>query len=128
MSQGYLYINVINEDQQSIEDALIVIYDENNAIYTPSTKLINTKNHIILPCPNISYSLSSSSIIRPYSIYTIEISHPSYHTERVEGVQIFSESTSVLDVPMTLKNEEPLRVNHTPIMDHRLYTGGSNNA
>ncbi len=128
MSQGYLYINVIDENQQPIQDAFITIYDEDNNIYKPSTKIINTKTYVVLPSPNISHSLSSTSTTRPYSIYTVVVRHPSYHTELVEGVQIFSESTSVLAIPMKLKNEEPLRINHTLINDHHLYTGGASNA
>lgn len=128
MSQGYLYISVMDDDQNPISDAFITIYDEDNNVYQPSTKIINAKTHVVLPTPNISHSLSSKSPIRPYSIYTVIVRHPSYHTELIEGIQIFSESSSVLSVPMVLKNEEPLRINHTLIHHHRLYTGGSNNA
>lgn len=80
---------------------------------------------VSLPAPNISLSFTSS-FIRPYALYDIEVRKDSYDIEEIKNVPIFPNTSSTLPI-LLKKSKGTQKKNSTTIPEHPLF-GGNNYA
>ncbi len=98
MDKGYLIVSVYaNNVSQPISGATVRVIGDN---YDQSfTTDINGKTKSIeLDAPLKKYSLTPQKEVRPYSIYTVEVSKSGFETTTINGVQVLPEETSLQNV------------------------------
>lgn len=117
MAKGFLIVSVYdNSVAKPIGEATVIVTGEN---YKESfTTDINGKTPIIeLEAPLKIYSLIPQSEVKPYSVYSVEVSKSDYQTTIVNGVQILPEETalqSVYLIPNQVRQEEPKVIDLPP--------------
>ena len=63
---------------------------------------------VILPAPNVDYSLSPSPAESPFAIYDLEITAPGYYSKKINGLTVFSGIDSIQLVNMIPKSNTPI--------------------
>ena len=105
MARGYLVINVYADNiAQPIENAKVEITGENTnlELYTDES---GQTERVELTAPDLSYSESEQSEVRPYSVYTVVVSKEGFTTMRYEGVEVYPEETSRQNVYLTNESD-----------------------
>lgn len=122
---GQIRIEVYDENRMPIDNAFIHIYEYQNKervrINSETSKQDGKSNIFSLHAPNITFSFTSS-FIRPYSLYDIEIKKENYDIEEIKNVPIFPNNFSTLPI-MLKKIKGTQKKNSTTIPEHPLYGG-----
>lgn len=134
MQDGFLTVSVIDSNtNQPIENATVNIYSipESEQRLTKVYENLKTDSSgqitgLTLDAPDVNYSLDPSSPIRPYSIYSVEVSKDGYETVLIDGTQILATVEARQTVPVNLKTRSRnsySRQNEQvfDIPDHTLY-------
>ena len=101
LPQGYLRIEVYNEQSLPVSNATVTIFNGNlmvRQVVCEKTDAMGRCKEIALEAPHPSLSQQSTTARRPYSTYSVEVSHVEYDTEVVHNVQIFADIGSTLTV------------------------------
>lgn len=98
MSNGYLIINVyVDTIAQPVKNAEVHITGEGIDIREKTDENGQTRK-IELPAPNPAYSETEQHNVRPYSVYTVEVTQVGLVPTTIEGVEVYPETTSTQDV------------------------------
>lgn len=98
MANGYLTVNVYDKNiSKPVGNATVVVSGEN---YKQSFVTDNNgKTPLIeLSAPDKKYSLYPQKEVRPYSIYSVEVSKDGYEKKIINGVQVLPDETSIQNV------------------------------
>lgn len=106
MENGYLIVEALKPDGIPLPNATVSIESEEPGM-NAGTKVLKTGSGgrtatITLPAPSTKYSLMKTSIILPYSRYTIRVGYPGYYTNVYKHAQIFAKTTTTQTSRMTL--------------------------
>lgn len=82
------------------------------------TGIDGNTERIALPAPAKKYSLSATSVVVPYSRYTIRVEFPGYYTNVYKNAQIFADTTTIQESRM---DPLPFGVRNAPGME-KVYT------
>lgn len=133
MDKGYLIVSVYSENiSQPVGGANVrVIGDNYDQTFTTDN---NGKTvSIELDAPLKKYSLTPQKEVRPYSIYTLEVSKNGFETTIINGVQVLPDETSLQNVflkPTVLSSQfKVLATNNNNVVDlppHSLWEGDQN--
>ncbi len=123
MQNGYLTVRVVSSiDDSPLSRATVMIYSEDQG--RPVTNKVletgidgNTEK-IALPAPAKKYSLSATSVVVPYSRYTIRVEFPGYYTNVYKNSQVFADTTTIQESRM---DPLPFGVRNAPGME-KVYT------
>lgn len=123
MQNGYLTVRVVSSvDDSPVSKATVMIYSEDEG--RPVTNKVletgidgNTEK-IALPAPAKKYSLSATSVIVPYSRWTIRVEYPGYYTNVYKNSQVFADTTTIQESRM---DPLPFGVRNAPGME-KVYT------
>jgi len=130
MMNGSLLVEVIDVTTKApIPDCIINIYTkENSAQKTVVSNLptnISGQTMVInLPAPDMKYSQTPQSEVRPYSEYTVEVIKSGYIDVLVEGVQILPDRLAIQDIALSkVQTRKFMRqdVEVIPIAEHTLW-------
>lgn len=120
MQDGLLTVFVVDsQTNRPIPDATVNIYsipDESGA--SPTNVYQNLKTDIsgqvtelTLPAPDVAFSLTPTSTVRPYSKYIVEVIKDGYETIVINGAQIFATVVARQPIQLTQKQRSPLLYN-----------------
>jgi peptidoglycan hydrolase-like protein with peptidoglycan-binding domain len=99
MDKGYLIVSVYSENvSQPVSDATVRVIGETNYDKSFTTDINGKTNSIELDAPLKKYSLTPQKQVRPYSIYTIEVSKIGFDTVTINGVEVLPDETSLQNV------------------------------
>lgn len=123
MQNGYLTVRVISSvDDSPLSRATVMIYSEDEG--RPVTNKVletgidgNTEK-IALLAPAKKYSLTATSVVVPYSRYTIRVEFPGYYTNVYKNAQVFADTTTIQESRM---DPLPFGVRNAPGME-KVYT------
>jgi hypothetical protein len=123
MQNGYLTVRVVSSvDDSPLSRATVMIYSEDQG--RPVTNKVletgidgNTEK-IALPAPAKKYSLSATSVVVPYSRYTIRVEFPGFYTNVYKNSQVFADTTTIQESRM---DPLPFGVRNAPGME-KVYT------
>lgn len=104
-SRGYIVVNVRTGDESgSVPDATVMvtaIVDGNRLILASGlTNQSGTTRRFELPVPDVEYSLSPDSEVRPYSLFDVSVTANGFFNSRSVDVPVFSGITSVQNFNM----------------------------
>lgn len=123
MQEGYLSVRAISSvDDSPLPRATVMIYSEDRG--RPQTqKVLETgldgkTETIALLAPAKKYSLSATSVVVPYSRYTIRVEFPGFYTNVYKNAQIFADTTTTQESRM---DPLPFGVKNTRDME-KVYT------
>ena len=110
MQDGYLTVSVLDSStNRPIEGATVNIYsipqggERSSIVYQNlKTNLSGQVTGLTLDAPDIIYSLQPSDI-RPYSLYSVEVSVDGYETVVIDGTQILPTVEARQNVPIIAK-------------------------
>jgi hypothetical protein len=105
MDEGFLIVEVRMPDGAPIPNATITIDSEDGGPIR--NKILKTDPEgrtemIALPAPAKKYSLTATSVVVPYSQYTVRVQYPGYYTNVYQNAQIFARTTTTQTSRMTL--------------------------
>lgn len=113
MATGYITVNVYTSRAQiPIQNAQVSV--TSNEETKPKLLGFRTTNssgmtsNISIETPGVELSLSPSEV-KPFSVCTIKISHPSYYSVTIKDVQVFANTQTVQNVELI-----PLEENSKP--------------
>jgi hypothetical protein len=123
MQNGYLRVRVVSAStEEPLARATVMIYSEDHG--EPETQKVlttgvdgNTET-IALSAPAKKYSLLATSVIVPYSRYTIRVEYPGYYTNIYKNAQVFAATTTIQESSM---DPLPFGVKSAPGME-KVYT------
>ena len=123
MQDGYLTVRVVSSvDDSPMSRATVMIYSEDHG--RPVTNKVletgidgNTEK-VALSAPAKKYSLTATSIIVPYSRYTIRVEFPGFYTNVYQNSQVFADTTTIQESRM---DPLPFGVRNAPGME-KVYT------
>lgn len=105
MDNGYLIVEARKPDGSLLPNATIRIESEDREINVGNKVLKTGANGrtvtITLPAPSRKYSLVETSIIMPYSRFTIMVEYPGYYTNVYKHAQVFAKTTTTQTSTMT---------------------------
>jgi len=110
MQDGYLTVSVLDSStNRPLEGATVNIYsipqggERSSIVYQNlKTNLSGQVTGLTLDAPDIIYSLQPSDI-RPYSLYSVEVSVDGYETVVIDGTQILPTVEARQNVPIIAK-------------------------
>ena len=82
-------VRILGADEENRDVAYSLLTDNDGITQT-----------VVLPTPDVSYSLNPAPAEAPYSSYNIEISAPGYFSRKIYGVSVFSGVDSVQQIFM----------------------------
>jgi len=123
MQNGFLRVRVLSaSSEEPLAKATVMIYSEDGG--APQTQKVlvtgvdgNTET-VALSAPAIKYSLLATSVIVPYSRYTIRVEYPGYYTNIYKNAQVFAATTTIQESSM---DPLPFGVKQAPGME-KVYT------
>lgn len=123
MQNGFLRVRVISAStEEPLSRATVMIYSEDHG--APQTQKVlstgvdgNTET-VALPAPAKKYSLLATSVVVPYSRYTIRVEYPGYYTNIYKNAQVFAATTTIQESSM---DPLPFGVKNAPGME-KIYT------
>ena len=105
MDNGYLIVEARKPDGTLLPDATIRIESEDREINVGNQVLKTGANGrtgtITLSAPARRYSLSETSIVMPYSRFTIKVEYPGHYTNVYKHAQVFAKTTTTQTSTMT---------------------------
>lgn len=117
-SRGYIKINVrTGDDSEPVAGAAIAVtglLDGNRFMLASAvTDESGSAGPFEVPVPDVSYSLSPNSKVRPYALYDISVTAPGFFNARSVDVPVFSGTTSVqnfsmVPVPLFMKPSDEI--------------------
>jgi hypothetical protein len=123
MQDGYLRVRVVSAStEEPLARATVMIYSEEHG--EPETQKVLTTGadgnteKIALSAPAKEYSLLATSVIVPYSRYTIRVEYPGYYTNIYKNAQVFAATTTIQESSM---DPLPFGVKNAPGME-KVYT------
>lgn len=123
MQDGFLTVRAVSSvDDSPLTRATVMIYSEDQG--RPQTQKVletgvdgNTEK-VALSAPAKKYSLSATSVVVPYSRYTIRVEFPGFYTNVYKNAQIFADTTTTQESRM---DPLPFGVKNTTGME-KVYT------
>jgi hypothetical protein len=123
MQNGFLRVRVLSaSSEEPLAKATVMIYSEDDG--APETQKVlvtgvdgNTET-VALSAPAKKYSLLATSVIVPYSRYTIRVEYPGYYTNIYKNAQVFAATTTIQESSM---DPLPFGVKQAPGME-KVYT------
>lgn len=123
MQNGYLTVRAVSAvDNSPLPRATVMLYSEDQG--RPQTQKVletgvdgNTET-IPLPAPAKKYSLTATSVVVPYSRFTIRVEFPGFYTNVYKNAQVFTETTTTQESRM---DPLPFGVKNVPGME-KVYT------
>ena len=123
MQDGFLTVRAVSSvDDSPLPRATVMIYSEDQG--RPQTQKVletgvdgNTEK-VALSAPAKKYSLSATSVVVPYSRYTIRVEFPGFYTNVYKNSQIFADTTTTQESRM---DPLPFGVKNTTGME-KIYT------
>ena len=119
MQDGYLTVRVVSSvDDSPMSRATVMIYSEDHG--RPVTNKVletgidgNTEK-VALSAPAKKYSLTATSIIVPYSRYTIRVEFPGFYTNVYQNSQVFADTTTIQEsrmdpLPFGVRNDPGMK-------------------
>jgi len=104
-SQGELRISVISSlGLIPIKNATVTIAytgDPQTPLMTLTTDESGQTPPVLLPAPDVSYSLEPEQTVQPYSEYTISVTAEGYESVLVSGTEILAGETALQPITMT---------------------------
>lgn len=120
-------VETIRENEQPIAQALIRVFhrSDQQSIFIKEyrTNQQGRSERIALDVFDNNASTDIHSEVRPYSQYDVHISKDGFDTEIRNGIQIFADTDSTLQVIMQNHIGKP-QINTLTIPEHQLYEGG----
>ena len=125
-SHGTLTIRSYAADEAvPIEGADVTVngVDNNNQdiLFFVSTDMDGLSPKLILPTPNVSYSLTPGQTVTPYSKYDVTVEKSGYYTKRIRDVAIFSGIDALLPInmiPITPGENSPTESNSSTVIEN----------
>ena len=113
MTTGYITVTVYTSRAQiPIQNAHVSVTsgEEANPVLfgVRTTNNSGKTTNISVEAPSVELSLSPSDS-KPFSVYTIKVSHPSYYSVTIKDVQVFANTQTVQNVELI-----PLEENSKP--------------
>ena len=103
--KGYLLVNVyVDNIAQPVENARVRILGENTNLELFTNESGQTEK-VELLAPNVEYSLTEQTEVRPYSIYTVIVSIEGLTTAQYDQVEIYAGELSIQDIYLTNETE-----------------------
>jgi hypothetical protein len=123
MQDGFLTVRAVSSvDDSPLPRATVMIYSEDRG--RPQTQKVletgvdgNTEK-MTLPAPAKKYSLSATSVVVPYSRYTIRVEFPGFYTNVYKNAQVFADTTTTQESRM---DPLPFGVKNVPGLE-KIYT------
>ncbi len=123
MQNGFLRVRVLSAStEEPLSKATVMIYSEDQG--APQTQKVlttgvdgNTET-VALSAPAKKYSLLATSVVVPYSRYTIRVEYPGYYTNIYKNAQVFAATTTIQESSM---DPLPFGVKNAPGME-KIYT------
>lgn len=103
--KGRLIVNVyVDNIAQPVENAKVKVLGENTnlELFTNSS---GQTEEVELSAPNIEYSLTEQSEVRPYSVYTVIVSKEGLTTTEYDEVEVYPDELSIQDIYLTNETE-----------------------
>ena len=106
VTQGELIVNVFDENiAQPLSEVKVDVYgvDKDGTekqIESLVTDMSGQTEKITLNAPNVELSLEPQELIRPFSLYNLKISSPYFDPVKVNGIEIFDQTTAIQNINM----------------------------
>jgi hypothetical protein len=116
MPDGLLTVFVVDSStNRPIQDATVNVYTIPSESSASTTAYQNLKTDISgqviglnLPAPDVEYSLTPGSTVRPYSEYVVEVIKDGYETIVINGTQVFATVEARQPIELVPKARSPL--------------------
>lgn len=119
MQNGYITVRAVSSvDDSPLPKATVMIYSEDQG-HPQTQKVLETgvdgnTEKVALSAPAKKYSLSATSVVVPYSRYTIRVEFPGFYTNVYKNAQIFADTVTTQESRM---DPLPFGVKNTPGME-----------
>jgi Putative peptidoglycan binding domain len=117
MADGLLTVFVVDSTtNRPVQDATVNVYsipDESSSSPTSVYQSLKTDisgqvTGLTVPAPDVEYSLTPGSTVRPYSEYLVEVIKDGYETIIINGTQVFATVEARQPIQLVPKTRSPL--------------------
>ncbi|MBR5313991.1 MAG: peptidoglycan-binding protein [Clostridia bacterium] len=123
--KGFLRVSVYEENEgkplNNVSVSISTAGEDGEIIERIETNSSGNTETVDLSAPDIEFSLTPDSRIKPYSEYDVEVNVDGYDPVKIEGVQILPDTLALQNIILTKRNINFANGNNILILPHTLW-------